>query len=67
VLYVLFAMSLGLLGLFLYFAFAMSRESDTREGAKGLSNNQWRLAAWIFAIFVALAAAVVEFFVVVRK
>lgn len=63
---VLFAVSLGLLGLFLFAAFAVSKDAD-RKDAEGLTNNQWRLAAWILAILAALIAAAIEFLVVVRK
>ena len=62
---VLFIGSLVVLGLFLAIVYSMSRETD-RQDDKAATNNQLRLAAWILAIFIALAAAAVEFFIVVK-
>ncbi len=61
----LFIGSLLLLGLFLTVVYTMSKETDQQD-EKGVTNNQLRLGAWILAIFIALAAAAVEFFIVVK-
>jgi hypothetical protein len=57
-------MALGLLGALL---FTLSRENDKPYADSGLTGNQWRLLAWLGVIVLGLLAAVIEFFVLVKR
>lgn len=57
-------MALGILGAVL---FTLSRENDKPYGNSGLTGNQWRILAWVGVIVLGLIAAVIEFFVLVRR
>jgi len=62
----LFAISLALIFGFLAVIFTVSKESDEQAGESGLSKNQIRAIAWTVGVIICIAAALIEYVIVIR-
>ena len=62
----LFVMSIILLGLGLAWGLSVAKESDEQAGESHFTKNQLRAMAWVAVILIALIAALIEYFIVVR-